>query len=214
MEGTTDQKLDLTRLDEMNITDLDAVRALTDPTKMKILEAVGPEPRTVKQIATSLKMVPNNLYYHINQLENLNLIKVVSTRVVSGIIEKQYISAARTYTFSRTLISQSNSNPDDVNEVMNKRILSLMDLTTSEVKESMQAGLFEPGLRASLTTSKLSLNQAQVNLFADKVQELINSPEFEDLKSSDDGPVHPYRVAFNLFPLVEAGTDEEGQEAE
>src|SRR5690349_18190330 len=79
---------------EMFVSDLDAVRALTDPVKMKILEAVGPEPRTVKQLAASLKMVPNNLYYHINQLENLKLIRVVNTRVVSGIIEKQYAAAA------------------------------------------------------------------------------------------------------------------------
>lgn len=214
MEGKIDQKPDLTRLNEMNITDLDAVRALTDPIKMKILEAFGPEPQTVKQIAASLKMVPNNLYYHINQLENLSLIKVASTRVVSGIIEKQYIAAARTYTFSRTLISQSNSNQDDVNEVMNSRILALAEMTADEVKESLQAGLFGPELLASLTTSKHRLNQTQVKLFADKFQELINSPEFEDLKGSDGEPAHTYRIAFNLFPLVEAGTNEETQESE
>src|SRR5947208_1525091 len=123
LEGKTDQQPDLTRQAEMNVTDLETVRALTIGINIKILEAVGSEPQTVKQIAAALKRTPNNLYYHINQLENLNLIKVVSTRVVSGIIEKQYIASAITYTFSRTLILQSNSNQDDVNEVMNSRIL-------------------------------------------------------------------------------------------
>jgi hypothetical protein len=199
---------DLSQLNEMNVTDLEAVRALTDQTKMKILEAFGSEPRTVKQVAATLKMVPNNLYYHINQLENLNLIKVVSTRVVSGIIEKQYITTARTFTFSRTLIAQSN--PDqDIEELMNNRILSVMEATTDEVKESLKAGLFGPGLKANITTVKHHFTQAQVSLIADKFQELINSPEFENCKPSADETMHPYRIAFSVFPLAEDETDQE-----
>lgn len=207
-EKTIEQSVDLSQINEMNITDLEAVRALTDQTKMKILEAFGPEPRTVKQVAATLKMVPNNLYYHINQLENLNLIKVVSTRVVSGIIEKQYITTARTFTFSRTLIAQSN--PDqDINEVMNDRMLSIMDATSAEVKESITAGLFSRGLKANITTIKHSFTQAQVDLLIDKFQELINSPEFHDPKSTGDEPAQMYRTAFSVFPLDEDETDQE-----
>ena len=210
VENTNDaQSLDLSQLNEMFVTDLEVVRALTDPTKMKIMEAVGPKPQTVKQIAAALKMVPNNLYYHINQLENFNLIKVVSTRVVSGIIEKQYISAARTYTFSRTLISEANPNQDEVNEVMYNRILSLVELTSSEAKESLRAGLFGPGIISSMTNVKHRLTQAQVSLIADKFQELINSPEFEELKSGGDDTARDYRVTFSIFPLVENGTNQE-----
>jgi len=207
-DKTNEQSLDLSQLQEMNVTDLEAVRALTDQTKMKILEAFGPEPRTVKQVAATLKMVPNNLYYHINQLENLNLIKVVSTRVVSGIIEKQYITTARTFTFSRTLIAQSN--PDqDINEIMDNRVLSIMEATSNEVKESVKARLFSPDLKANITTVRHEFTQAQVNLITDKFQELINSPEFENCQPSAGEATHIYRVAFSIFPLAEDETDQE-----
>lgn len=207
-DTTGEQTSDLSQLNEMNVTDLEAVRALTDQTKMKILEAFGPHPRTVKQVAATLKMVPNNLYYHINQLENLNLIKVVSTRVVSGIIEKQYISTARTFTFSRTLIAQSN--PDqDIEELMNNRFLSVMEATSDEVKESLKAGLFGPDLKANFTTLRHPFTQAQVSLIADRFQELINSPEFAKCKPGADETNHLYRVAFSVFPLAEDETDQE-----
>jgi predicted transcriptional regulator len=208
LEGTLNQPDDQGMQKEMVVTDLEAVRALTDPLKMQILEAVGPEPKTVKQIATSLKVVPNNLYYHINQLENLKLIRVVSTRVVSGIIEKQYSAAAMSYTFSRSLISLHNTDKEEVREVMHNRILSLMDMTLAEVKDSIQAGLLEPPLIASMMLHRHKFTQAQIELMAEKLQALINSPEFEEVKDADKDLPHLYRMVVNMFPLVENSSDE------
>lgn len=211
MEENTNQtdphKFELPR--EMVITNLEAVRALTDPLKMQILEAVGPEPKTVKQIATSLKVVPNNLYYHINQLEKLELIRVVSTRVISGIIEKQYAAAARSYTFSRSIISLHNPDQAAVSEAMNTRVLALLEMTQAELKDSIQAGLLEQPLKASLTSSRHKLTQAQVELMSGKLQELINSPEFEESEADNQKDVHEYRLFFNIFPLVDKGSDEQ-----
>lgn len=206
-----EQPADLSQLDEMIVTDLEAVRALTDQTKMKIIETIGPEPQTVKQIAATLKMVPNNLYYHINQLENFKFIKVASTRVVSGIIEKQYITTARTYTFSRTLMSQTNSNLDAVNEVMNNRILAVVELTGNEVKESLKAGLIGSELKSSMTSLKYDLTQAQVNLIADKFLEFIDSPEFIDKVDHADNTARAYRINFSIFPLAEGEPNPESE---
>lgn len=193
---------------ELVITELEAVRALTDSLKMQILESVGREPKTVKQIAAELKVVPNNLYYHINQLEKLELIRVVSTRVVSGIIEKQYSAAAVSYTFSRTIISQHNPDKVAVNEAMNTRLLSLLEMTQLELKESIQAGLLEGPLKANLISGRHKFTQAQVELMNKKLQNLINAPEFADAGGPDQEEVHEYRVFFNTFPLVNKGTEE------
>lgn len=195
-------------LKEMFVTDLDAVRALTDPLKMKILEAIGPEPRTVKQLAASLKMVPNNLYYHINQLENLKLVRVVNTRVVSGIIEKQYAAAALSYTFSRSLMSQHNPDKEAINEAMNNRVMVLIESIKDEMEESVKAGLFEPPLHAMMILNRNNFTQAQVELMHSRLQEIINLPEFADCEDPNQPDAHAYRVMFNLFPLVEHGTEE------
>src|SRR5436189_2035227 len=78
----------------MVIKDLDTLKAISDPLRLQIVEHMLAGARTVKQLAQELNTTPTKLYYHINMLEQYGLIKVTGTRVVSGIIEKQYHVAA------------------------------------------------------------------------------------------------------------------------
>ena len=67
----------------------------------------GPLVETVKQIAADLKTPIKKLYYHVNLLEEHGLIRITSTRVVSGIIEKQYRVTAYRLSVERALRSWS-----------------------------------------------------------------------------------------------------------
>src|SRR4026208_51386 len=86
------------RQDVLTIDNLETLRLLTDPLRMRVMSALADRtdaPSTVKQLAAQLEARPPRLYYHVNLLEEHGLIKVASSRVVSGIIEKSYIPAAR-----------------------------------------------------------------------------------------------------------------------
>ncbi|MBX6342634.1 MAG: helix-turn-helix transcriptional regulator [Thermomicrobiaceae bacterium] len=77
------------------IRDLETLRAVSDPLRLRLFELLRGGPRTVKQLAAALDLPPTRLYYHVGQLEAHGLVRVVDTRVVSGIIEKRYQATAQ-----------------------------------------------------------------------------------------------------------------------
>src|SRR3954447_21221010 len=90
--------------DRMVIKDLEALKAVSDPLRLRIMETMLQGARTVKQLAKELKTTPTKLYYHMNLLEQHGLVKVTGTRIVAGIIEKQYQLAAYSIHIDRSLL--------------------------------------------------------------------------------------------------------------
>src|SRR6266513_2118828 len=79
---------------EMVVSNFDTLKVVADPTRLRILEVLIEQPLTVKQVARKLEIAPTKLYYHVNLLEEHGLLTVTASRVVSGIIEKQYRTTA------------------------------------------------------------------------------------------------------------------------
>lgn len=78
------------------IYDAATLRALADPLRLRILSILmerhdGALPvMSVKELAADLGEPQTKLYRHIKHLEAAGLIKAVSSRVVSGIVEQRY----------------------------------------------------------------------------------------------------------------------------
>ncbi|MEI7555011.1 helix-turn-helix domain-containing protein [Candidatus Chlorohelix sp.] len=80
---------------------------MADPMRQSIMEKVCDMPINAKQISAHLNIPVTKLYYHLNMMEEYGLIKVVGTRLVSGILEKQYQSSAYTFLINRSLFDFS-----------------------------------------------------------------------------------------------------------
>src|SRR4051794_29356500 len=76
--------------DVLVVSDLELLRLVSDPLRIQILEHMRETPRTVKELAADLEVPATRLYYHMNLLESHGLIRVASTRMISGIVEKRY----------------------------------------------------------------------------------------------------------------------------
>ncbi len=123
------------------IDDLDTLRLLTQPVRLKIVEALrsAPGPLTVKELAATLGTPQTKLYYHVNLLEGADLIRVAATRLVSGIVEKRYAAASYRIGVDRALLSPAASGDDGL-EVL----LSIMfDQVRTEIRRSVAAGLID-----------------------------------------------------------------------
>jgi DNA-binding transcriptional ArsR family regulator len=76
--------------------EVEALRALADPLRLRILTVMmvrvhGELPvMSVKELAADLGEPQTKLYRHVKHLESAGLIKVVASRVVSGIVEQRY----------------------------------------------------------------------------------------------------------------------------
>src|SRR6266699_2543948 len=97
---------------EMVISNFDTLKVAADPVRLRIMEVLIDNPLTVKQVARKLESAPTKLYYHVNLLEEHGLITVTGSRIVSGIIEKQYRASASSLRVDRSLLTLDGGKPD------------------------------------------------------------------------------------------------------
>ena len=78
------------------LKNLDQMKVLADPLRIRILEAFCQE-RTTKQVADFLGEKPTKLYHHVDTLERVGLIALSRTRQNRGTVEKYYLAVAHTF---------------------------------------------------------------------------------------------------------------------
>ncbi|HKP54684.1 MAG TPA: helix-turn-helix domain-containing protein [Chloroflexia bacterium] len=126
--------------DKFEIDNLETLKAMADPQRLRIMEEMFEGPRTVKQIAAALDTTPTKLYYHIKVMEEHGLIRVVSTRVVSGIIEKLYHIRAYSFPINKSLMSMSESSGEEGFPTI---ISGVLGHTGDEIARGMKSGLID-----------------------------------------------------------------------
>jgi DNA-binding transcriptional ArsR family regulator len=97
---------------------VDVLKALADPLRLNILYALtrrrGPDlpAKTVKELAAELGEPQTKLYRHIKHLEAAGLIRSVSSRVVSGIVEHRYQVTSVEMTLGDDLTDREKVSPE------------------------------------------------------------------------------------------------------
>lgn len=190
---------------EFNINDLETLKVLADPLRLQIVELCTQAPRTVKQVASVLNLPPTKLYYHIKQLEERSLIKVVDTRIVSGIVEKQYQAAAFHYRVDRELFSLTSQAGK---ESLNVMLTGLFDDTREEIQNSAEADVLDVSpdddddkpLNRSLLISRntLHLPADAAEDFYQRLKALVK--EYTDSSAPDAANEQPYGLLIALYP--------------
>lgn len=83
--------------DTFVLKDLAALKAMADPLRLQIVLELSEKARTVKEVAARIDVPPTRLYYHFKILERAKMIRVVETRLVSGIEERRYQAVATSW---------------------------------------------------------------------------------------------------------------------
>jgi DNA-binding transcriptional ArsR family regulator len=170
--------------ESMKITSLETLKILADPFRIQILESLA-GPQTVKTVAQQLGVTPTKLYYHINMLEQHGLIRVVSTRIVSGILEKSYQITANSFEASPSLTAP-NATLEDALGFMT----SVLDAGKLEMRRAYNSGQFEMPASVSeakqamlLTRTILSLTETRAKKFRERMSKLLG--EFSDGQTTE-----------------------------
>ena len=116
------------RQEQLVIDDLDTLKALAEPLRLRIHTEMTEGPRTVKELAGLLDVPQTRLYYHVKILERHGLIRVASRRVVSGIEERTYEATARSTTVSTNLLTALAGTG---------AIKALLDMTAAELEVAL-----------------------------------------------------------------------------
>ncbi|HMQ33537.1 MAG TPA: helix-turn-helix domain-containing protein [Chloroflexaceae bacterium] len=187
------------------ITSVETLRVVADPLRLRLLALLRRAPATAKELAGGLDTPLKGLYYHLAILEEHELIRVHATRVVSGIIEKQYAVTAYRLSVDRALF-----NPEPTEGAGLEVFLSfVLDHARAEILRSVAAGLIAPraptpedgegGL--SLGRLWLRLTPAQREELERRVKAL--HLEYADQQAAPDNPAAQYyEVLVGTYPVI------------
>src|SRR5262245_16810790 len=181
------------------IDSLETLKIVADPLRLKILELLRSAPHTVKQLAAALHTPLKKLYYHVNLLEEHGLIRVTSTRVVSGIIEKQYQVTAYRLSVDRALLAPDDAGDDSLDAFLSM----ILDHAKSEIKKSVRAGLIEVSEHKSLQERGLLLGRRWIRMSPVRADEfLLRLKELErEFEASQPGEeTLLYEILLGLYP--------------
>ncbi|NLT94503.1 MAG: helix-turn-helix transcriptional regulator [Clostridia bacterium] len=79
------------------LQDLEKIKSVADPLRVKILKILIERQATVKQVADLLGHSSAKMHYHVKELEKQGLIQLVETIEKGGILEKYYRAVAKSY---------------------------------------------------------------------------------------------------------------------
>lgn len=128
-------------LAERVVSDVETLRALSDPLRIRILEAMVEADReswTVKRISAALGVGPTKLYHHIKILEERELIRPAGQQLVRGIVETSYRIGQLQLRLDRRLLASGEA---DVRSAAEEAITAVFDQARADLERAMAAGL-------------------------------------------------------------------------
>jgi DNA-binding transcriptional ArsR family regulator len=128
--------------DVMVLTELDQIKVLADPLRIRILEELAEE-RTTKQVAERIGEKPTKLYHHVEALERVGLIALTRTRQNRGTLEKYYQAVARSFRADASAFTVGSETTEEERGTLREVIRTIFHSSAAELEELVDAGCGE-----------------------------------------------------------------------
>ena len=188
---------------EFIISDFETLKVVADPLRAQIFELLVQEAHTVAQAAEKLGLGASKLYYHFGLLEKIGLIKVVDTRQVRNMVEKDYRAAYDTIDVSPSLLNFSTTQGQETLQAM---LAATLDTTRDDILRSVQARILDlergatpRGRRLMLTRETARISAERAEAFYERLAALVKEFSAAD-NAPDDAEAHPYALSVALYP--------------
>lgn len=90
------------------IQDLEQIRLLSDPFKLKLIQAFAEAAKTTKQVAAELDERVTKLYRHVDALFDAGLLEVVDEKKKRGTVERTFQAIARKFEADYSLFNEES----------------------------------------------------------------------------------------------------------
>lgn len=188
----------------LEIDDLDTLKVVADPRRKQLIDLLRQDAGTVKELAAGLRVSPKSLYYHINLLQKHGLIRVVDTRLVSGITEKRYRATAYLFLFKDVGLGSDGAPAERAHE----GIESIFAMMADDLRRGLESGAIDasdsasPAARLSFQWSLLSLSPSARDELDRRLCALFE--EYSSIDSAAAGD-QPFRYMYLMFPAINRG---------
>ncbi len=180
------------------MTDLEQVKVLADPLRLRILEPLCEAARTTKQVAEILGEKPTKLYHHIDALERVGLIRLEKTRQKRGTLEKYYRAIATSFRADPELFSSASGSQENW-AAMGATVLesAVAELRGMEPKSRpLPENAIIAGVRLRARSSDIAELQGKIERWIEAATELDSEEEEAD-----------YRLAVAFYPVKPSVSD-------
>jgi DNA-binding transcriptional ArsR family regulator len=146
-------------------------RALADPLRIRLLEALWFGPRSVKELAEAVGLPPDRLYYHLRQLEQAAIIEVSGYRPLPG------GKVERLYQRAEVEPPAEDSSPEEIATFQG----AMLDATKADLTAAQMARADGQRREVALTRGALRLTGqglAELHRMLNDVREHFSTPEF------------------------------------
>jgi len=185
--------------DSLTLKGLDQVKALADPLRLQLLEALCQKPMTTKQVSVLLEENPTKLYHHVDILERAGLIRLVKTQQNRGTVEKYYQGTARRFAVDSKLFEVGTDDRKSDDGLANA-FTSILELSISEIRKSVAAKLIRRDAtpRTAIAASALiTTTEAQAEQLLEKIKGWMGKLH----RSANQEGDMAYRMTMAFYPV-------------
>jgi DNA-binding transcriptional ArsR family regulator len=178
------------------VDDVDMLKAMADPTRVAILAALMKTRRdlpvmSVKELAAELRAPQTKLYRHVRQLEAAGLIRVASTRMVSGILEQRYQASQRDLVLGRGILWEHAEESTGAMQAVLDRFRDGFFTAFLARRRSPDDVPAEEAYRAPLLyMSDLRISPAKAAELTGKLKEIMDDLGDEEAEDPDGVPLN------------------------
>ena len=163
--------------DIYKIKDLEQVRLLSDPLKLRLLQAFAESGKTTKQAAAELGENVTKLYRHVDALHDVGLLEVIEEKQKRGTIERTFQAVAQRFEADYSLFSGAPGNEGteaarQMLRVSEAEILNV--LANADDEEEEQAIVMR--IRGKATPEKIAELRATLREWLESVPNYDQSP--------------------------------------
>ena len=185
------------------VGDAETLRALGDPTRVRILEVMvqRQDPAwSVKDLAAAMGVPQTRLYHHVEQLLAHDLLRAVERRVVSGIIETRYRVTALSIQLDRRMFAADGPT----REALHDTLVAVFDTARDEVEQAIKAAA--PGPDQGGRADRMLVTRGLARLTPERAAELrrrLVALE-EEFDVDEPGPdTQSYGIVLAVYPIAE-----------
>lgn len=180
--------------DKKELTTNEEIKVFTDPYRLKILDCLykNDTPKNVKEVADHLGEVPAKVYYHVKKMESADIIRLVYTREINGIIAKYYEPTAKNFEIK----GNENIKKSVKGQVANL-ISSLYDESKTAMLMQIEGSTLEkfPG---SINFSSVYLTEDELKEFQQFIKDFLVKYEKEDKNNSEKVEYHLFTSMYKI----------------
>jgi DNA-binding transcriptional ArsR family regulator len=150
------------------VNTLEGFKAISDPTRSRILSIIQSQPATAKQIADRLGATPGAIGHHMHVLEEAGLAQVVARRLVRGIVASYYTRTAKIYMYEWPAEVRGEESA----------ALHIMSKAYDEMAEAQASIKDDPYKRDGFPHARLSPERARYyyERIGEIIEEILNEP--------------------------------------